>query len=213
LVAECLALNANLAIPDARIGWDWRHRLDQALIADEAMGIQAALQNPEMVFDALISSSQGRMPRVLWPIYKQVLMPRDIAGYRAGIQRMRMAAAEGLDAILQAEQVGPDGLLDGLLRPANGPTIRIMVRSDASAAVLAAAAAAQVHRQRTGVWPTAPRPDWPMDPCDGRQLRLQQEQECLKIWSVGLNRTDDGGLSGGSDIRAGDVVLELRPPR
>jgi hypothetical protein len=183
------------------------------MIVEEAIGLQAVLHDPESNFELLSGTSYGITPRLLWPVYRLVLMRRDVAGYRNGLHRMRTSLGNGLAGLSRAADDARSGLIDDMLRPAIFLCAKSMATADAQAAVMAAGGAAVAYRKKTGAWPTAAGADWPQDPCDSRPLRMQAVEDRLRIWSVGSNLKDDGGVSGGKDRLAGDVVLELRPPR
>jgi hypothetical protein len=99
---------------------------------------------------------------------------------------------------------------------------------DVEAAVLAAARgeawgrlavcgiACERYRLRHGAYPNPPQrlaPDYlpgtPVDPFDGRPMSIVFQRHGVKLYSVGTNQTDDGGLD---DLKKGDLVFELDDP-
>ena len=74
------------------------------------------------------------------------------------------------------------------------------------------AVAAVQHRAEHGRWPEEP-PLALVDPFTGTPMRYEVEGDTLRIWSVGRNLKDDGGVSARRPIE-GDIVFELPlPPR
>jgi hypothetical protein len=53
-------------------------------------------------------------------------------------------------------------------------------------------------------------PSVPSDPYDGKPLRYRKLQKGFKVWSVGGNRKDDGGVKVRDWWRRGDLVLESK---
>ncbi|MFA0769359.1 MAG: hypothetical protein OXFUSZZB_002687 [Candidatus Fervidibacter sp.] len=53
-------------------------------------------------------------------------------------------------------------------------------------------------------------PSVPSDPYDGKPLRYRKLQKGFKVWSVGENRKDDGGVKVRDWLRRGDLVLESK---
>jgi hypothetical protein len=63
------------------------------------------------------------------------------------------------------------------------------------------------HRRKTGAWPSE-LPAGYIDPYDGKPLRYKIDGDGFRIWSVGANKTDEGGLTDREDtIGSGDEVL------
>ena len=74
------------------------------------------------------------------------------------------------------------------------------------------AVAAARYRVEHGAWPTEP-PLALVDPFAGKPIRYEVKGDSLRIWSVGRNLKDDGGVSARMPIE-GDIVWELPlPPR
>ncbi|MFM2091897.1 MAG: hypothetical protein RLZZ127_2386 [Planctomycetota bacterium] len=204
-VVELTARDGAVRMPPVAAAWDWRRRLEHTLIVEEAYGLQAVEQFVD------IGLRPTREP--LMPIYRLVMLRTDLTAYREGLRRRRDAVRSGLAAVIGSDDDARRGLIDGLLRPATTMCAEMMARADAQRAVIAAAGSALAHHRRAGSWPTVPATDWPRDPCDGQPLRLKPVGDRLRIWSVGANLRDDGGIDGGAERRTGDVVVELRPPR
>ena len=79
------------------------------------------------------------------------------------------------------------------------------------------ALALRLYRKEHGRYPEdlqalAPKflPSVPSDPYDGKPLRYRKLQKGFKVWSVGGNRKDDGGVKVRDWWRRGDLVLESK---
>ena len=79
------------------------------------------------------------------------------------------------------------------------------------------ALALRLYRKENGRYPEdlqalAPKflPSVPSDPYDGKPLRYRKLQKGFKVWSVGENRKDDGGVKVWDWWRRGDLVLESK---
>jgi hypothetical protein len=79
------------------------------------------------------------------------------------------------------------------------------------------ALALRLYRKEHGRYPEdlqalAPKflPSVPSDPYDGKPLRYRKLQKGFKVWSVGGNRKDDGGVKVRDWQRKGDLVLESK---
>ncbi len=75
----------------------------------------------------------------------------------------------------------------------------------------------RLYRKEHGRYPEdlralAPKflPSVPSDPYDGKPLRYRKLQKGFKVWSVGENRKDDGGVKVWDWWRRGDLVLESK---
>jgi hypothetical protein len=79
------------------------------------------------------------------------------------------------------------------------------------------ALALRLYRKENGRYPEnlqqlVPKylPSVPIDPYDGKPLRYRKLQKGFKVWSVGGNRKDDGGVKVRDWQRRGDLVLESK---
>jgi len=79
------------------------------------------------------------------------------------------------------------------------------------------ALALRLYRKENGRYPEnlqqlVPKylPSVPIDPYDGKPLRYRKLQKGFKVWSVGGNRKDDGGVKVRDWWRRGDLVLESK---
>jgi hypothetical protein len=79
------------------------------------------------------------------------------------------------------------------------------------------ALALRLYRKENGLYPEnlqqlVPKylPSVLIDPYDGKPLRYRKLQKGFKVWSVGGNRKDDGGVKVQDWWRKGDLVLESK---
>jgi hypothetical protein len=79
------------------------------------------------------------------------------------------------------------------------------------------ALALRLYRKENGRYPENLRqlvpkylPSVPIDPYDGKPIRYRKLQKGFKVWSVGGNRKDDGGVKVRDWWRKGDLVLESK---
>jgi hypothetical protein len=99
--------------------------------------------------------------------------------------------------------------------------LRVMVASvadlEAHRRVAEVATASERYRLANGAWPEnldALIPTFldelPMDPFDNQPLRYAVDGASMAVYSIGMNRTDDGGLVGGR-IMERDTAIRLPP--
>ncbi len=105
-------------------------------------------------------------------------------------------------------------ILTKLLLPALSHAADHTASGEARMIVAEAAVAAIRHRARHGAYADSPQAldkkllrAWPMDPFSGKPLVYESSGGGFKIYSVGCNRTDNGGQVS-DDRREGDIVWE-----
>ena len=190
---------------------------------------------------ALLNSLNGAPARE-WPfaellslLYRCFLLPADMAGYRAHMQRYHQLLARNvtaspysefarrLDAIATETSLRRAGIFTSLLAPALANVLTSEMRGRAlhrAAEVLVAATRA---RLAGGSVPDAVEalvpenlPAVPRDPfTDGKPLLAKRADDTWVVWSVGPDGADDGGPPpAGADGKPGndDVGLQLRTP-
>ncbi len=87
---------------------------------------------------------------------------------------------------------GMSQTLVAILFPSVGTMSRAFVNLDAKRAVALGFAEAMDVQARTGRWPSTMSP---IDPFTGKPLRLRSDEKGFRVWSVGRDGLDDGGLS------------------
>jgi hypothetical protein len=97
------------------------------------------------------------------------------------------------------------------------PLLDWVTETHALQRVTMTALALRLYRKENGRYPEnlqqlAPKylPSVPIDPYDGKPIRYRKLQKGFKVWSVGGNRKDDGGVKVHDWWRKGDLVLESK---
>jgi hypothetical protein len=113
-------------------------------------------------------------------------------------------------------------MLMRLMMPAVAKVAQASTRSQAALRCATVAVAAERYRIKHGAWPAAPNDlvqdgllaKLPNDPYDGKSLRWKRTQTGFVIYSVSLDKTDNGGnLNRGNPYAVGaDLGFELFDP-
>jgi hypothetical protein len=154
------------------------------------------------------------------------LMNRHIEA--ASLPLHQQAAAER-DIEAQVKSLGWNARLTRLLLPAVGKFGEATRRTHANLRCLLVAVAAERYRRAQGRWLAAPAdlvPQFvaavPLDPYDGKPLRIRALPDGVVVYSIGPDGTDDGGhidrdnpAGKGTDLgyRLWDVKHRRQPPR
>lgn len=216
-----------------KIGTDdsFRDRLRRTFGMEEAWGLAAF---------ALIATGRGRSSDELRqatmlddfgeallasPVYRVFFLEDDLATYRRHMRTMREHAGRAPAAMLdgfaehdrQLRATRGGGILAGLLIPAAHRVAFAALDADARRALARTAVAASAYRAKHGrppekVGDLVPDflPETPLDPFDGRPLRLRKADDGLVIYSLGRDRADDGGEPWDDANQAGDLTFRLR---
>src|SRR5262249_13200606 len=142
------------------------------------------------------------------PLYRVFFLEDDLAGYRRHLQLMRENAAKPVHAMLEGfdkhensiRATRGGGVLAGLLLPATMKCLYASLDGDATRGVVRLGMAAAAYKAKHKKYPEKLAelvPDFiaevPLDPFDGRPMRLRQEKGGIVIYSIGRDRKDDGG--------------------
>jgi hypothetical protein len=142
---------------------------------------------------------------------------KDLLGIAEG-QRVIDAEAERLNAS-SIERLRYPSLLEW------GPTgfesiVYMTLNAQARADLTATAIACERYRLANGRWPAALddlSPDYiaevPPDPFAGRPIRYAVEDKGILLYSVGADRTDDGGVDDEENFGEGDTVVRVSVDR
>lgn len=109
------------------------------------------------------------------------------------------------DKLLSAQHTGSYGILDYLLKILVGsnfgtsPTMARRFADDHLVELLAL----NLSRSSGLSIPN----DYPLDPFSNKPFRIQATKNGFRIWSVGQNETDDGGIVGSGGGMNGDIVV------
>jgi len=104
-----------------------------------------------------------------------------------------------------------------MLTPSPTGIFEAATQTHALQRVTMTALALRLYRKENGRYPEnlqqlVPKylPSVPVDPYDGKPIRYRRLQKGFKVWSVGGNRKDDGGVKVRDWLRKGDLVLESK---
>jgi hypothetical protein len=137
---------------------------------------------------------------------------REIAGW---------PSAKALDGFEEQERVIKStrggGVLSGLLLPSTYKVLYAALDGDASRGLVRVAVAAARFKAKHGKYPDAPAalvpeflPEVPADPFDGRPVRFKPADGGVVVYSIGRDRTDDGGNPWDDKKKTGDLVFRLK---
>jgi hypothetical protein len=157
------------------------------------------------------------------PLYRVFLLPDDLASYHRTMKEMSdlagrpyYEARQGLQELEESFKVRRRGILTMLLIPAVDKCAAVAAETDAAHRLARLAVAVTAYRAKHGNYPDrledlAPAviPHIPVDPFDGKPLRLKREGDGLVLYSVGRDGKDDGGAAVEAQ-QQGDLVFRLR---
>ena len=178
----------------------------------------------------LMDSIRRALQQLVTPLWRVLLMGDDLNGYRQWMATQRNIGAEPfhtegtqrrMEEAKRAEE-SINSAAPGVLTMAVAPAISSMhvtvARTDAQyRLIILAVAMARYQQANDGALPQSLAdlvPDHlianPIDPFDGRALRfVPLENGGFRIYSVGPNRTDDGGMTNADNRDEGDVVMTV----
>jgi hypothetical protein len=182
-------------------------------------------------------SVQGRLgwasPWLLTTLaYRLTLLSDDLASYRREMDQMQAALSLPYARAVQCMAVSlernppepssawpwrskPPGLIASLALPQTmGLYLRLATEADALHRLMRVAYAITLYRTKFNKDPANLDdlvPEFlthvPLDPFDGKRLRMKKADKGLIIYSVGANQVDDGGVDGNED--KGDIVFRV----
>lgn len=159
------------------------------------------------------------------PLYRIFFLEDDLAAYRRHLRTMREQVTQPaptlLDAFDKQEQsiraTRGGGILAGLLLPASYKVLFAALDGDATRDTVRLGIACTAYKAKHGKYPDKLAelvpdfiPEVPPDPYDGRPLRLGHAPGSVVIYSIGRDRTDDGGRAWDEAKQEGDLVFRLR---
>jgi len=156
-------------------------------------------------------------------IWRVFLLPDDIMSYRRVMHRYTVLASRPYhethtdwkqqDADLRLAEVG---LFTRMLVPALSSCGKRAAETDAQYRLACTALAAEKYRAKTGQPPArldALVPDYldavPMDPFDGKPLRMAVSQGGILLYSIGPGLKDEGGAPWDSQNHTGNITFRL----
>jgi hypothetical protein len=118
--------------------------------------------------------------------------------------------------VFNAKIVKSQSLTVRVLFPAVETFAKAMARADAQRRLAEIALAMCRYRAKNGKYPIKLNAlvadfiaDVPVDPFDGKPMRLKQTDGKLVIYSIGLDGIDDGGTRFDTETKKGDITFEL----
>jgi hypothetical protein len=194
---QLLQMQSLLSRLDARAG------LTPAIYGERAQGYYA-FHHPGLILDipALVKFDGQLMQPVDCQTYLE--WSRDLIDYSREDFPLALDHAEQFDARVQTLMKQPIErfwhVTTLLLFPAVPTVFKACGKSMAYQEITLAAIAAERHRLKNGSFPRSIEeltpeflPEVPLDPFDGKAIRLLHRDDQLVIYSVGVNRVDDGG--------------------
>jgi hypothetical protein len=158
------------------------------------------------------------------PLYRVFFLQDDLASYRrymkayADLAGRPYAEARGdweeLERRIRSDRAG--GIVSSLSLPAVQRCVTLATRADAGHRLAQLALAALAFRAKKGAFPArldelvpAHLGRVPLDPFDGKPLRLKRDGKDLVLYSVGPDGIDDAGNPWSEEHRRGDIVFRL----
>jgi hypothetical protein len=148
---------------------------------------------------------QGVLGRLGWWHYRGKL-PGDHAEFIARLTEAITVAKKPVEEQVREARAfldppfDPDHRFTRLLYPAIKKVVEAQWRTTAEMRCIGAAIACERFRMSTGRWPESLNelvpmfiPAVPRDPFDAEPLRLKRTEDGIVVYSIGLNRQDDGG--------------------
>jgi hypothetical protein len=179
-----------------------RASLGVAIQGERCMGI--AIFRGATAGDSLGAGNSGKTARMLGPLRAVGYLQRDAAGYldlmQVFLDNLERPTAEGLQHADSLALEAYGGMFTGILAPALERIMELAVRAEAQQQLALTALAVERFRLAQGQLPERLEqlaPDRletaPMDPFDGIPLRYRQFNPGYVVYSIGTDRTDDGG--------------------
>jgi hypothetical protein len=211
-------------------GEPFRQQYRRALGMEEAWGLAAfsmvatgmAQNSPDINAVGLDALGAALLDT---PLYRVFFLEEDLASYRRHMRSFRsftalpgpaeLDALEKVEDTIRATRGG--GILAGTILPASIRGTLASLDGDATRDLVRLAVAATAHKAKHGQYPAKLRdlvpefiPEVPLDPFDGRPIRLRRADGLLVLYSIGQDRKDDGGRPWDDQKRDGDRVFRLR---
>jgi hypothetical protein len=211
-------------------GTSYQVRLHRALEMEEAMGLSSfgGLGSVDTGWLRSIRFYEGPewlLEDVWLPLYRVFLLSDDLAGYRRMMKIYQEAtrvpyhdAPPGWWRQESEVLMSRSGVLTRILIPAVNKYRQAAAEGDAARRLAQAAVALTAYRATKGSYPDkldVLAPDYllqaPIDPFDGKPLRLKADGKAAVVYSVGPDGFDDNGQPWDADKQRGDLVFRLKP--
>jgi hypothetical protein len=156
--------------------------------------------------------------------YRVFFLRDDLSEFQQNMRRLKALAAKPyyqcrgeLAEFYQQFRANRHGVMTRLVTPGVVSLAELAARAEATRGLIRLAIAMTVFRAKTGKYPDtldAMLPQYileiPMDPCDGKPLRMKRDGNGIVLYSVGIDQTDDGGRDWDAGSKTGDITFRLR---
>jgi hypothetical protein len=209
---------ADLDALDLDSGASYRRVLQRALRMEEAMtvaffGTLAEKDTGPMmerINGQLIEPSDAPLLlRLASPVLRVFLLESDLDDYRRIMEKCRRSAAytyaRGMNVWQKLDEIDEDqmrgvGVVTRMVAPVYSRARKSLAGGDAVVRLSTLAVAMAKHRAKTGQYPGSLAelgqdliPAVPLDPFDGKPLRMKVQADAILLYSVGPDGKDDGG--------------------
>jgi len=215
----------DLALLKLSDGMTYEQVLPRSMRMKEAMGLSALAMLAEGEEGFTVESL--RFDSALQPflaIWRVFLVPDEVASYRAIMRRVvelagrpYYAARDDWKTLEHGIQYGNElGIVARMIMPAITGIPASAAGGDARHRLATVAVAMAACRAKTGKYPAAlPElvPEYlaavPLDPFDGKPLRMKTSADGIVLYSIGPDFTDDGGKDMNDKDSKGDITFHL----
>jgi len=214
--------------------FSFRRVYKRSLRGERAFGLSAFAMLGDTsgldVLQILVSSDRERNNSSLtfsWlvaPFWRVYLLPSDLHSYNEAMQLMEQSSTytfkqgkASFGTMESSDYRGKVGILTGILMPAFSRFFVQFHASEARVRLVTLARAVSLYHAKNKAYPKdldalVPEflSDIPLDPFDGKPLRMKSESAGVTLYSVGENETDDGGTPPEKNReKTGDIVLRI----
>lgn len=228
--AELEALSAELAARRAEVRPAFVRALDLERLAFGVWAFEGLLSN-RLRWSQLMAPLRNAPPQLgqgdidlsvadSYAWLGRPLLKGDYAAYLGLMMRYREMAAKPFEPVMVGEleqllrEVPRGAILTRIAVPAYEICYKMAGEYEALLDVARLGVGLEMHRARTGTYPArlADVPDigaLARDPCSGGELLYRSNPGGCRIWSVGADGKDDGGVRKGGGTKTHDIVWEI----
>lgn len=196
----------------------------RAMQMEEAFGLSAfAMLGDDAGGNLRAAIGMARVAQPLVAVWRVFLMPSDVASYRRVMEQYRMLAAKPFyETHAEWEDWARDkwvreiGMLTRQIAPALSRCAQTAATADARHQAARLGLAAAAYRLKHGRPPAQPAdlvpeflPAVPLDPFDGKPMKMVTSSNEVIFYSIGDDLKDDGGTPWDDKTRAGDVTFRV----
>jgi hypothetical protein len=221
------------ALGEARIP-GYRRAYKRSMIMEEAFGLSAfAMLSADsgdligtlemMQSGSARSAALGRLLSPLAAAWRVFALPGELAAYRSRLQEVQQLSLQPYHQTAQQWkdmesrlETKPGGIMVSLLLPALSRCAASTAGVEARRHLANLAVAAERYRLKEGSYPQSAQalvptyiPALPVDPFDGKPIRVLQTEGGLVLYSIGPDLKDDGGAALDRAKNTGDITFCL----